>query len=138
MSGHAPTERAELAVRKGLTWLGKPYGMDTLAQTVERVLRDDAGRALGDGGGRRAAHGRTRRQRLIGAGPDRPPSFVVYGAYVGGCRRARRVSLELRKKDVGLVAKEVNIFSMLAVGVGWVSRAGLLAGIAALLFVAVG
>ena len=42
-SGHAPTERAELAVRKGLTWLGKPYGMDTLAQTVQRVLRDDAG-----------------------------------------------------------------------------------------------
>ena len=28
-SGHAPTERAELAVSKGLTWLGKPYGMDT-------------------------------------------------------------------------------------------------------------
>ncbi len=43
VSGHAPTERAELAVRKGLTWLGKPYGMDTLAQTVEQALRDDAG-----------------------------------------------------------------------------------------------
>jgi CheY-like chemotaxis protein len=42
-SGHAPTERAELAVRKGLAWLGKPYGMDTLAETVQRVLRDDAG-----------------------------------------------------------------------------------------------
>ncbi len=41
-SGHAPTERAELAVRKGLAWLGKPYGMDTLAETVQRVLRDDA------------------------------------------------------------------------------------------------
>ena len=41
-SGHAPTERAELAVRKGLTWLGKPYGMETLAETVQRVLRDDA------------------------------------------------------------------------------------------------
>ena len=40
-SGHAPTERAELAVKKGLTWLGKPYGMDTLAETVQRVLRDD-------------------------------------------------------------------------------------------------
>ena len=37
-SGHAPTERAELAVRKGLTWLGKPYGMDTLAEMVQRVL----------------------------------------------------------------------------------------------------
>jgi DNA-binding LacI/PurR family transcriptional regulator/signal transduction histidine kinase/ActR/RegA family two-component response regulator len=43
VSGHAPTERAELAVKKGLTWLSKPYGMETLAQTVQRVLRDDAG-----------------------------------------------------------------------------------------------
>ncbi len=43
MSGHAPTERAELAVKKGLTWLGKPYGMDTLAQTVQQVLLDDGG-----------------------------------------------------------------------------------------------
>ena len=41
VSGHAPTERAELAVRKGLTWLGKPYGMDALAQTVQRVLSGD-------------------------------------------------------------------------------------------------
>jgi DNA-binding LacI/PurR family transcriptional regulator/signal transduction histidine kinase/ActR/RegA family two-component response regulator len=43
VSGHAPTERAELAVKMGLTWLGKPYGMDALAQTVERVLKDDGG-----------------------------------------------------------------------------------------------
>jgi DNA-binding LacI/PurR family transcriptional regulator/signal transduction histidine kinase/DNA-binding NarL/FixJ family response regulator len=42
VSGHAPTERAELAVRKGLAWLSKPYDIDTLAQTVERVLRGDA------------------------------------------------------------------------------------------------
>jgi CheY-like chemotaxis protein len=41
VSGHAPTERADMAVRKGVTWLGKPYGMDALAQTVERVLRGD-------------------------------------------------------------------------------------------------
>jgi two-component system cell cycle sensor histidine kinase/response regulator CckA len=41
VSGHAPTDRAELAVNKGLTWLVKPYGMDTFAQTVQRVLRDD-------------------------------------------------------------------------------------------------
>jgi DNA-binding LacI/PurR family transcriptional regulator/signal transduction histidine kinase/ActR/RegA family two-component response regulator len=39
-SGHAPTDRADLAVRKGLTWLGKPYGMELLAQTVQRALRD--------------------------------------------------------------------------------------------------
>jgi DNA-binding NtrC family response regulator len=37
-SGHAPTERAELAMKKGLAWLGKPYGMETLAETVQRVL----------------------------------------------------------------------------------------------------
>jgi signal transduction histidine kinase/ActR/RegA family two-component response regulator len=43
VSGHAPTERAELAVKKGLTWLSKPYGMETLAQTVQRVLRDGGG-----------------------------------------------------------------------------------------------
>ena len=40
VSGHAPTERAELAVAKGLTWLVKPYGMETFAQTVQRVLTD--------------------------------------------------------------------------------------------------
>jgi DNA-binding LacI/PurR family transcriptional regulator/signal transduction histidine kinase/ActR/RegA family two-component response regulator len=40
-SGHAPTERAELAVKKSLTWLGKPYGLETLAEVVQRVLRDD-------------------------------------------------------------------------------------------------
>ena len=40
-SGHAPTERARRAVKQELTWLGKPYGMDTLAQTVHRVLHAD-------------------------------------------------------------------------------------------------
>lgn len=39
-SGHAPIERAELAVQKDLTWLGKPYGMEALATTVEKVLRE--------------------------------------------------------------------------------------------------
>jgi signal transduction histidine kinase/ActR/RegA family two-component response regulator len=39
-SGHAPTERAELAVKKGLTWLAKPYGIETLAETVQGVLRE--------------------------------------------------------------------------------------------------
>jgi DNA-binding LacI/PurR family transcriptional regulator/signal transduction histidine kinase/ActR/RegA family two-component response regulator len=41
VSGHAPTERAERAVKKGLLWLSKPYGMEALADTVQRVLRDD-------------------------------------------------------------------------------------------------
>lgn len=38
-SGHAPGERAELAMQRGLTWLAKPYDMETLAETVQRVLR---------------------------------------------------------------------------------------------------
>jgi len=42
VSGHAPTERAELAVKKGLTWLAKPYNMEELAHAVQRVLRDDS------------------------------------------------------------------------------------------------
>ncbi len=40
-SGHAPIERAELAVQKDLTWLGKPYGMEALANTVQKVLRGE-------------------------------------------------------------------------------------------------
>lgn len=41
VSGHAPTERAERAVKKGLPWLSKPYGMEALADAVQRVLRED-------------------------------------------------------------------------------------------------
>jgi len=37
-SGHAPNERAEQAMRKGLPWLTKPYEVDTLARTVEHAL----------------------------------------------------------------------------------------------------
>jgi CheY-like chemotaxis protein/two-component sensor histidine kinase len=45
-SGHAPTERAELALSKGLTWLVKPYTMDTLAHTVRALLpNSDSARA---------------------------------------------------------------------------------------------
>jgi DNA-binding LacI/PurR family transcriptional regulator/signal transduction histidine kinase/ActR/RegA family two-component response regulator len=40
-SGHAPIARAELAIKKDLTWLGKPYGMEALANTVQKVLRDE-------------------------------------------------------------------------------------------------
>jgi signal transduction histidine kinase/CheY-like chemotaxis protein len=43
-SGHAPTERAERAVHKKLTWLGKPYGMETLASTVQTVLKHEGRR----------------------------------------------------------------------------------------------
>jgi CheY-like chemotaxis protein len=41
VSGHAPSERAELAVKRGLTWLAKPYDMESLAQIVQRVLKRD-------------------------------------------------------------------------------------------------
>jgi len=27
-------------VKKGLTWLGKPYGVETLAQAVQQALTD--------------------------------------------------------------------------------------------------
>ena len=37
-SGHAPNERAELAVNQGLIWLAKPYTVEALTQAVERVL----------------------------------------------------------------------------------------------------
>jgi signal transduction histidine kinase/ActR/RegA family two-component response regulator len=37
-SGHAPNERAELAVQKGLTWLAKPYSMEALTKAVKHVL----------------------------------------------------------------------------------------------------
>jgi DNA-binding NtrC family response regulator len=37
-SGHAPTERAEQAVNKGLPWLTKPYAVDALARIVEQAL----------------------------------------------------------------------------------------------------
>jgi signal transduction histidine kinase/DNA-binding LacI/PurR family transcriptional regulator/ActR/RegA family two-component response regulator len=37
-SGHAPSERAELAVGKGLFWLAKPYTVEALGRAVERVF----------------------------------------------------------------------------------------------------
>jgi len=43
-SGHAPSERSELAVSKGLLWLAKPYTIEALTRAVERVL-DGRGKA---------------------------------------------------------------------------------------------
>ncbi len=37
-SGHAPSERAELAVEHGLTWLAKPYTRATLAHAVHTTI----------------------------------------------------------------------------------------------------
>jgi nitrogen-specific signal transduction histidine kinase/ActR/RegA family two-component response regulator len=42
-SGHAPSERADLAVSKGLIWLAKPYSVEALARAVERVLENCSG-----------------------------------------------------------------------------------------------
>jgi CheY-like chemotaxis protein len=39
-SGHAPNERADLALEKGLVWLVKPYTIEALARAVERVLEN--------------------------------------------------------------------------------------------------
>jgi len=44
-SGHAPTERAELAMRKGLAWLAKPYTHEALAQAVHAALSPGASKA---------------------------------------------------------------------------------------------
>jgi DNA-binding LacI/PurR family transcriptional regulator/signal transduction histidine kinase/ActR/RegA family two-component response regulator len=38
-SGHAPTERAELALGKGLVWLSKPYTTDSLGRAVATALK---------------------------------------------------------------------------------------------------
>jgi CheY-like chemotaxis protein len=38
-SGHAPNQRAELAVAKGVLWLAKPYTRHGLASAIETVLR---------------------------------------------------------------------------------------------------
>jgi CheY-like chemotaxis protein len=37
-SGHAPNERVELAIKKGLTWLPKPYSIEALTRAVGQVL----------------------------------------------------------------------------------------------------
>jgi CheY-like chemotaxis protein len=39
-SGHAPSERAALAVDRGLAWLVKPYTTESLARAVEAALAD--------------------------------------------------------------------------------------------------
>lgn len=39
VSGQAPTERADLAAKRGLTWLTKPYNIESLAHAVANILR---------------------------------------------------------------------------------------------------
>jgi DNA-binding LacI/PurR family transcriptional regulator/signal transduction histidine kinase/ActR/RegA family two-component response regulator len=42
-SGHASSERTELAVNKGLIWLAKPYSIKALTRAVERALEGRSG-----------------------------------------------------------------------------------------------
>jgi DNA-binding LacI/PurR family transcriptional regulator/signal transduction histidine kinase/ActR/RegA family two-component response regulator len=46
-SGNAPSDRAELAVRRGLLWLAKPYTIEALTHAVERVFLQTAPRSVG-------------------------------------------------------------------------------------------
>ncbi|HJX51238.1 MAG TPA: substrate-binding domain-containing protein [Polyangia bacterium] len=38
VSGYAPNERVQAAMERGLGWLGKPYTMESLAETVAKAL----------------------------------------------------------------------------------------------------
>jgi ActR/RegA family two-component response regulator len=40
VSGHAPNARADNAIRSGLTWLSKPYDIDSLANAIATTLGD--------------------------------------------------------------------------------------------------
>ena len=42
-SGHAPTERAELAVAREVPWLTKPYTADTLERAIRASLSNPTG-----------------------------------------------------------------------------------------------
>ncbi|MFL5305097.1 MAG: substrate-binding domain-containing protein [Polyangia bacterium] len=38
VSGHAPDDRADKAIKRGLTWLSKPYDLETLASAIAQTL----------------------------------------------------------------------------------------------------
>jgi hypothetical protein len=38
VSGHAPSERGELASRRGVRWLAKPYTFEKLAAVVHELI----------------------------------------------------------------------------------------------------
>jgi len=40
VSGHAPNERADNAIKSGLAWVSKPYDLDTLAAAIADTLAD--------------------------------------------------------------------------------------------------
>jgi len=41
VSGHAPNERADNAIKSGLAWLSKPYDAESLATTIANTLATD-------------------------------------------------------------------------------------------------
>jgi CheY-like chemotaxis protein len=38
VSGHSPNDRVQAAIERGLGWLGKPYTIESLAETVAKAL----------------------------------------------------------------------------------------------------
>jgi DNA-binding NtrC family response regulator len=42
VSGHAPNERTENAIERGVPWLAKPYGFESLANAVADTLAEKA------------------------------------------------------------------------------------------------
>jgi ActR/RegA family two-component response regulator len=42
VSGHAPNERADNAIKSGLAWLTKPYDIDSLASAIAETLNEPA------------------------------------------------------------------------------------------------
>lgn len=45
VSGHAPNERAEAAIQRGLSWLAKPYDVETLAHAVADTIGTQSARS---------------------------------------------------------------------------------------------
>jgi DNA-binding LacI/PurR family transcriptional regulator/signal transduction histidine kinase/ActR/RegA family two-component response regulator len=44
VSGHAPNDRVQAAMERGLGWLAKPYTMESVAETVAKVLEASPGK----------------------------------------------------------------------------------------------
>ncbi|HSS40304.1 MAG TPA: response regulator, partial [Polyangia bacterium] len=38
VSGHAPNDRVDKAIKRGLTWLSKPYDLEALASAIAQTL----------------------------------------------------------------------------------------------------
>jgi CheY-like chemotaxis protein len=72
VTGHAPNERVELAITKGLTWLAKPYTADELAQVVQKALAETSAMSTTQSQRSCAAVSRSSRPCLRSSTPPRP------------------------------------------------------------------